>query len=453
MIHSKKNNYTFLPAILLLTAVLVLGAGKLYVIANILFFIGCLLFYISNPSLLIFLFIVILPTNGFFSTENNLLGFFGPVTISEVFAFIVLLNNYVKVPLSKFTKISLLFIIALFTFNLIYDFRNAYFGIYDLNFDLAIKRLFKHFFRFGTLFLLVKSLDRKLFLNITFSAVHTGVILLILSSIFSNQLAQMGFQTTDASEELSSLLTIERKSGFFAFGDVNSLGGFLTCYFGFLLVWFSWTKRFWLFFILLIFTIIGILYTGSRTAIISLAFITLIYFFIRIPNRKFNQINKWKIILIVTSAFLFVAFFFQTDVSAVLFRFSESNSELDATFAGSRLYKWLFYLTYLIKTPESWLLGTREELWVQLGKEYWETRVPHNFYITIWFHSGIPLLIFFFYIWYKVINISIRYNTFILISLPIIAISFYVSDWGYFLYFVLFITLLGTFSSQISKTI
>jgi|GEM_PF-6882093 len=437
----KNNTYSIIPVVILLALTLITGALKLYILANLIILISCCFFYLTNKQHIIFLFIVLLPTNGFFSTEHNILGLLSPTTISQLFALIVLFPEFRKEKTSGVSKIAAMFVLALFLFNVYYDFKNAYFSIYESNFEMAFKRLIKYIFRFGSIYLLIKAIDKKHFTELTLTAIHVGVILLVLSSVFTTQLADLGFLTTDASESTESNSSIIRTSGFFAFGDVNSLGGMLSCYLGFLLVLVPHSNKTGLLTTLMGISVIGLIYTGSRTAIAGFSIVLVFFLLTQFPRLKTNKKFKW--IIIMPTGMLLLFYIFQDNFLLVLSRFTEANSETDASHTGSRIYKWAVYLEYIWNNPGVWLRGTSEELWLNLGFAYWQTRVPHNFYITVLFQCGTLLLMFFLYLWYKLVRIALKQTDLFLILIPIFAISFYVSDWGYFQYFVIYLPLVN----------
>jgi hypothetical protein len=435
------NNKPLYFSTAILIIVLILGSLQSYFIANIFALISCFFLLSYDKKAIIALYIILLPTNGLFSTENNLLGLLSPVTISQLFAFIVLISWYVNRRLSPLARISILIIIGLFLFNVIYDFKNAYFNIYDLTFDIAIKRFIKNLFRFSTLFLLVKLLDRGFLINVSIKALHIGIVFLILSSIFTEQFSDLGFLTTDASEEIDIRTAIVRRSGFFAFGDVNSLGGMLASYAGFLILWYNKQKGTTLFLILFLITLIGILYTGSRTALAGLVFVILATTLISWPNS--NSFFNFRIVVGALVLVAVIFFIFPSQIELFLSRFEEAEQQFDISHEGTRVYKWIVHLEHLAQNPDIWLLGTNKVLMLDLGGGFTQARVPHNFYLTIAFQTGFFLLFFFVYIWFK-LSVIIKNNTrLIIIAVPIFFISFYVSDWGYFQYFALFLPIVG----------
>jgi O-antigen ligase len=435
--QSRNSTYSIIPVVALLSVTLLTGALHLYIVANLIILISCCLFYITNKQHIIFLFVVLLPTNGFFSTEHNIAGL-----LSQLFALIVLFPEFRKIKTSGISRIAEMFVLALFIFNVYYDFKNAYYDIYDLDYEIAVKRLIKYSFRFGSIYLLIKAIDKKYFAEITTEAIHIGVVLLILSSIFTVQLSDLGFLTTDASESTDTNASIVRASGFFAFGDVNSFGGMLSSYLGFLLILISRAKKTNALTVLLGFSLIGLIYTGSRTAITGFAVVFILFLFTQFP--RIETLKKLKWIIVLPGVIMLVFYFFQENILLVLSRFTEAGNEVDSSHTGSRIYKWGIYLDYIWNNPLVWLVGTKEELMLNLGIGFWQARVPHNFYITTFFQCGALLLIFFLYLWYKLIRTSLKQSHFFLVLIPILAISFYVSDWGYFQYFVIYLPLLNS---------
>lgn len=427
--------------------VIFLASVKLYLLANVFLFLSCLFYYKFNPAVIISLAVILFPTNGFYSTEYNVFGLFGPVTITQLFSLVVLGKNFKNKISNEVVRIALLFVIVLFLYNVIYDFRNAFFNIYNLDWDTAIKRLIKHIFRFGTLYCLVIAIGKNNYKDLVINSLHLGILILIFSSVFTNQLSRLGFLVTDASEVLSSFEIINRKSGYFAFGDVNSLGGLLATYFGFIFTLYYFGKLSRSTLILIVPVLFGIIYTGSRTAIISLLLIVIIVLITKYPGNKVEF--KYLYVGLLSFAIIIFSIFLPQQVHLVFERFFTIESHADISNQGSRMYKWLYYLDFIFSNPKTLIIGTHQELYLNLGRNYWQARVPHNFYITVLFHSGIILLLLLFVAWIRTFKIALRHRIFLLIIIPTFLISINVSDWGYFQYFIIFLPIVGeNFNSQ-----
>jgi len=436
------QSITTYTTLIILLFVLLFGALQMYLFVNITLLLFCSLLLFWKPEVIVSLFVVLLPTNGLYSTEANIMGILGPVTITQLLAFLILFKERrnTSIKTQRHFHIAILFIIFLLLFNVVYEFRNAYYDIYDVTWTAALKRFIKYFFRFGTIYLLICALYKGKYLGVVLNGIHIGVVLLIFSSVFTIQLQDLKFLTTDASEDVAGFFTIERKSGFFGAGDVNSLGGLLATYLGFLLIIsYGEVKKTLLFFMLAL-TFIGVIYTGSRTAIISSTLVMILFLFLKNPIRS-KGLNKTILLVLLAFSLSTVFFLFNDQTRILMFRFQEAMFETNINNEGSRLFKWLYYLNDIASNPETLVIGTNHELTVIYSSGFKEQRVPHNFYISALFHSGIIILMIGFVAWFKLIRLSLNEKHLLLIALPTFAISFYVSDWGYFQYFVLFLVL------------
>jgi O-antigen ligase len=183
----------------------------------------------------------------------------------------------------------------------------------------------------------------------------------------NNHFYNIGLKVKETYIEITqSLESVIRASGFFGNGDVNSMGVFFVMLIGFFLS--RLEKNSLKFSILvisyLLLALVGIFFSGSRTTLIALASILLIYLL-----RNFRNIRGYQVILLMV---LIIGPSFSLVVPA-LSRFTEQ----DAYGTSSRLYKWDFYYQYFMDNPRVFLFGSSEVITPYLNKY----KAAHNLFI------------------------------------------------------------------------
>ncbi|NJK85300.1 MAG: hypothetical protein HC906_04370 [Bacteroidales bacterium] len=221
---------------------------------------------------------------------------------------------------------------------------------------------------------------------------------------------------------------ITRFSGFFDKGDKNSLGVFLVMTIGFFLAKNEKEDKLLSLLPLIIVSIIGIVYTGSRTAFVSIFLVFMIFFF---RNKEKNYTFWMFLSLILISAIIYPL------IESAFLRFTTVTKELDSSTNASRIGKWVLYYEYMMNNPVIFLRGSSEVFFLR--------RAVHNFYLQVVYNSG---LFFMIPILYQIIKISVltvfstntRYFG-LYYLLPFLFISMYVSDYGCFVPFILYVAL------------
>lgn len=422
-------------------------------VVNIIMFGICLISLFYNPKFLIFLFVVLLPTNGIFSTEENLFEYFSLLTTSHFFVTIYLLFNYKKIlrisntsdtnkDIRDIQNLSSLIIISLFLFLAYSDIKNGLFGIYDIDLNMGIRRLVKSIFRFLPLVLLIKLLVVEDIARIVKLGMLTGVIFLVITSFFTDQLMALNLLAKDISDiGYGNYGFVKRHSGFFGWGDVNSFGALLVIFLGYYFYIYSRRANFLIFQTTLVLVFIAIIYTGSRTTFISLIAFFSIFAFTQ------KGTLKYKYLLLATVGVFTILLVpeFNYAFNSVIGRFAYASQELDTRHTGTRIAKWLMYYYYMMDNTYIFLTGTFKEFWLDLSMENWrffQRRVPHNLYIWMLFQSGfVPVTILI----YSISKILIKAKRFLesfYLVLPFLMISMYVSDWGYAYYFSLMLPIM-----------
>jgi hypothetical protein len=222
----------------------------------------------------------------------------------------------------------------------------------------------------------------------------------------------------------------DRYTGIIGDGDSNTLGAFFVIASGFLFSHPVALRRSSLLKTLLILCTVGIALTASRTALISLGMVAVLFF--STPGK-----GKLKMQMAVATLLLFVlaAPIWET----VLTRLTESGAEqLDTQSSGNRIGKWIIYVQHFLDHPSTFFRGASTPVFIGFNERF---IVAHNFYIQVVYNAGMPFLIGFVMIYTKIFRLMLAgVGTYRmdLILLPLLAITFFVSDIGAFIYFILF---------------
>lgn len=410
-----------------------LSMSGAFLILNLFFLIICLYAFMVDKNILILYYIILLPTNGLYSTEYNLLRIFNPTTTSQFFCFLAFFPIAKTVKnLNKYQKIAILIIVSIILYTTYTDFKNAYFKIYDMDVDTAIRRIPKTFFRYGTLIVLIMIVYKAKIKEVIEVSLKTGVVFLVITALLTNILIRYGFEAVSASELSSGY--IERYSGFFGIGDVNSLGGFLVITISYYLIKIKNKENIVSSFIVIIIAIAGIFYTASRTAFSGLIFVSGYYLLL-------NK-NMLKSTALFAVLFLVIILVFDKQLEDILWRFTFSGSEMDVIHKGSRIWKWLEYIDYMTNYGYTFIHGTTKEFWLDFGRGFQQRRVAHNLYITMVFQAGIIPLSILILSYIKIIKLSLSNHWVTMLFTPLLFISMYISEHGYIHYFLFYLPLI-----------
>jgi hypothetical protein len=124
----------------------------------------------------------------------------------------------------------------------------------------------------------------------------------------------------------------------------------------------------------------------------------------------------------------------------VLTRLTESGAEqLDTQSSGNRIGKWIIYVQHFLDHPSTFFRGASTPVFIGFNERF---IVAHNFYIQVVYNAGAFFLLGFIGIYVKVFRLMFNGGTAYrldLIVIPLMAITFFVSDIGAFLYFILFL--------------
>lgn len=410
------------------------------------------LFCLKKYELILFLYIALLPTNGFVNTEYNILGIVNSKYIISLFSLFsgILLdkqlkNNYKFDELSKF-GFEIIVFVSIYLF--LQNYKVDLLGVQEISISKYTTRFIKVLIDAIVLFYIIKLSNLSYYKLYFQKAFGVSLLLIALSMIFASNLYNLGVYMGDESrfqvgEENQRLLGIW---GFAGGGDVNTIGGFLVM--GLSCILFSFKKTPWLMVFILI---LGIMVTGSRTAFVNLSivFVAFMLFGSGSLNKKIKRIC-WIVIFIFV---LFTFGVFDFVIERIMLLVTGEDGGLDAEGTG-RLAGWIWYLNYILSDLNTLLWGTSENIYdVMVNIGFRKNRVVHNFYIQLWYFFGIfALLIFLFLI--------IRLCFFILkkgnkvqffLVLPALITLFTVSDVGVIFYIPIVLTLFTSFNFNLNQ--
>ncbi len=406
---------------------------------------------------IIFIFVALLPTNGFISTDDNLAGIVHTKYILYFFSIYALghkiseLKSQHRVAFKKDRLIKMVQIIVIYLF--IYTFL-LNFKLIQLDIDkgvITVTKLLTRFlvraFEFTSIYLVLELLACKYYKQLLSKAYIVSLIILSLGVIFFDKLEIIGLsiKSLESSSDVLSSLEVRRQGLWGLAGDVNSLGGFLVIGLAYILFEINsnikWTC--------IPFILLACIYTGSRTAILNIGLISFIYLFSTQISTKIKIANA--------VAFLFI-FFVIYYMGYFEYVFDRINSLADGTDTGlsadnqfGRLGGWLFYLGYIFSDFYTVLFGAAESIYSFYNITFTQ-RVAHNFYIQNLYYFGILFFIFLSSIIGYSFVLYRQYKSVVLLALlvPFAVTLMTVSDFGVFYSFIIAVALIERDSSKYS---
>lgn len=422
--------HSLIYSILFLIYLIAFSLFKLHNVAIIgLIGLSTILFLLRKNDVILFLFALYLPLNGIFYKSTYLFGVINFDIITSLIALFVLIQLPGMVAPDKKQSI-LISIISLMWIYITYTyFRLAYTGASSLKLIDSVHKAVYYSLHYFPLLLIVRKWYNPMVRKNILLGIQTSIVFLTTTLLISPILSSLGLKlgmVNDFFGEISKY----RHFGFFGLGDANSLGVLFTIYIGYLFIKNERNKKEKLFNFEYICSIIGILFTASRAAIIALAIIHIIYFF---RNR-----NEKTIRLVLVMSLVFIAIL---PISRYSFsRFSNINTQFDLNTTSNRIGKWIVYYDYMMERPKSLLFGANEA--IIIGKE---ARAAHNAYIQMVFNAGVIPVVFlflFFWLYYrhskKNKDVGVKSTNYYLV-IPFVLNTVSVSEWGTFYYFIIFL--------------
>ena len=235
-------------------------------------------------------------------------------------------------------------------------------------------------------------LYKRVFLSINYSSLNTAVlassILLFLTVIFSNFFGSISGLEHQVS--IAETGVIERHTGNFVFGDINSMAAFQVMIMGFFLCMYRLERTTTLYVsIVTLIAVITVLLVISRGAMISIVLVFTIYFFQNIKKR-----STYKSVLLIFATLVVTFLLYSDYYDAAVYRLVESGvtqKDLDVDQRG-RLASYIFFINNIGNNPEVLLYGDTDNR-LRFGRQ-----TVHNAYLRMILIGGIvPFIIFLYY--------------------------------------------------------
>jgi len=401
-----------------------LGLIKETILLLSFFTAGC---YFFNKRLLIPLYIILLPTDGIFLQEYNLAGV---VNINVIINFITLLSLapelFKKYKVTTLQKYANHIVVILLLYLIFWNIKDAYFDL--IAYEKATNRIIYYLVEYLPLFLIIRLLNKPDINELLKSSIYFSLIFLTICAILSPYLASFGFKI--GAEDGMEFSTINRFDGIFGKGDENSFGVFCSMILGFLFANNEKKKINFYEISVLIFSITGVLLSGSRAAVISLLII--VFYFLR-------RSSDFGITLKIIFVLLVFGVIFAPWIELVLSRFNTLYTQLDFNTSSNRIGKWSIYLNHMLSNPSIFLYGNEATFSLT---SYSGVRAAHNFYIQMLYNLGaipVTLLITYLFRLYFVIPKNSLYLNPVYYTLPVIMETMTVSAFATLPFFCLII--------------
>ncbi len=437
----KKNAISIGLTSILILALILFSFFDLKSLFISLFALFSLILILKNHDLIMKLFLIFLPTNDIFTKEDYLFSFLGIKQILAIGMVLFFLKNRkiinnrlriinsIKTNKNIFDFFSMLFAVLIFYFSYTY-FKNAFFGLHEFDFQMAV---LKSINMAGYLLACIMALKAG-FTVLRFSSVKylliSSLTMMLVFSFLSPYLQTLGFKSigTEESEFLS--IGIERFAGIIADGDSNTLSIYVVMSISICLLFFTYSKN--LIFLIYLFPLsILVAITGSRTGLIALIIILLV-FFLFVKNR-FSETAKFYIVLLLPIIIIVSIPYFEL----VFNRFLLIGEQFEVDTGSNRIGKWMLYFNFFFENKETFITGAQKELLITWDNQYY---AAHNVFVTIIYNGGLLFSLSIFLLFSKMIISTIKEKDydFVMIIFPVFILINTVSDLGIFYTFLLF---------------
>ena len=391
----------------------------------ILFIISYIFCLISFKATLFF-FILFLPLNSILPKEYNIFGLFSYVMVYSFFVFYHYIKNknirikgkLAKDPVISVTSLVFLSYLVMEIYGNVRDYYN--YGLFISQLDNIIIIILRIIIKIIAYLIIIRQI--KYNINISIYATIISIVLIIFSIIFYNQLDAIGIRLEEG-DILNYKNPIEsRVAGIYSGGDVNSLGVMYNIFIAFLLSLSSINKKkLSIGEILIIFIcILGIAFTASRMAIVSLLLVIIS------AIRRLSLINYLNIIIVILILFILIYFnIFNYVIERIK---SLGLIQQVSPQGGGRYERWMIYIKEIFSSPRNMFLGYTNVVYF-----YGVINDPHNFIIRSIYLNGIILTILWLYSFIKsyiLFGKNIGYINNLRIFLPIIINILIISQIG-----------------------
>lgn len=398
--------------------------------------VGATLFLLDKKLLLISLYLIYVPTNGLIDRSDFLGGILGIQQILGVLAFAVLPKfRVIQKPSPKLQRLASDLLLVLLLYLSYTFFKNAFFGLFETSFADAVKKVLNLILLYGPLLLILRKCTADIIKGWVVIAAFLGVLNQVLYCYLSPYLPDLGFYSlgTEAFFSRTDVEGVGRFVGVMGNGDSNSLGVFFVLAIGFFLSHPRSFNRSSLIKGLAALCVVAIALTGSRTAFLSLVIIVILFLIKGGSSKARLQFMLGAIVVIAVSSPLW---------DTLLLRLSDASTEqLTADTSSNRIGKWLLYFKHIVERPLTLIRGSSETILIGFNNIF---IAAHNFYIQVVYNAGLGFLTLFIYQFFllaRIIAKSASNNPLVYIALPFFAITNFVSDYGIFIYFCLYVAL------------
>jgi hypothetical protein len=411
-----------------------------------LFAVLTLILVLKNHNLILKLFLIFLPTNDIFTKEDFLFSFLGLkqiLAIGMILYFFknrrIINNRLIHVRSIKNNENIINFFSTLFGVLIIYFsytyFKSAFFGLHEFDFQMAVlKSINMSGYLFACILALKAGLTVLRFSNVKYLLISSLTLMLVFSFL-SPYLQSFGFKSIGTEESEFASIGIERFAGIIADGDSNTLSIFVVMSISICLLFFTYSKN--LIFAMYLFPLtILVAITGSRTGLIGLIII-LVVFFLFVKNR-FSEMSKFYILLLLPVIVIISVPYFEL----VFNRFLLIGEQFEIDTGSNRIGKWILYFNFFFDHKETFLTGAQKELLITWDNKYY---AAHNAFVTMIYNSGVIFSFAVLLLFLKMIITTIKQKgyDFMMLLLPVFILINTVSDLGIiytFLAFTIFLT-------------
>ncbi|MFT4680873.1 MAG: hypothetical protein ACI9FU_000342 [Granulosicoccus sp.] len=394
---------------------------------------GLLLLDMKFPLLV--LYIIYLPTNGLIPRDDFLVGGIGIQQVLGLAALIAILRIRVTNPTDVFKRLAGSMLLLLLGYLVYTSFKNAVFDMHNTLWLDAVKRLVNVSIVYLPILLMIRKMGNSIVSEWAQIGVFLGVLNMGVFCFLSPLLPDLGFYSlgTEMVGIARDADAHNRFTGVIGDGDSNTLGAFFVIACGFYMARPVALRRSMLLKTVVGLGSIGIALTASRTALLSLFMLGLLFFSSPGKGKLKMQIAIGVIFMLIAAAPLW---------ETVFARLTESGSDqLNTQSTGNRIGKWLFYFEHFKAVPSTFIAGSPKMIFAGFNNKF---LVAHNFYIQVIYNAGALFLAGFIFLYSRIFSLMMRgisqYRIDMLI-LPLLAITFFVSDTGAFIYFIIFLSL------------
>lgn len=423
-----KYSYLLIPVSLvaIMYAVGIAGATKLFPV--LILIVAVIL--IAKPKALIILFFILAFSNGLIVKEEYFVSILGPNQAVSLVLIIYLLffkKKSKRISFPQLKNIDTLIRVIIITIWLYYNltnFKEAFFKFPGASYTKFYGSLIGTSIKYYCFWLILVKY-RFQYKSAIITSAYAVLAFFALTLILNQELVRFGYYSW-----VEEGLYQERYNGFAGLIDKNGLAASFIILIGcFVSLYEKNIVKFKTIIVLFITALPVLYFTGSRAGFFLFGFI-IIFFMLR--NFWYSRGIKILVISLLFAPAVPLIF------SDILSRFQDvEKKQLRTNTSSNRVGKWLFYLDFINQKPVRYLRGSERKIYIN-GLP----RAAHNFYIQMIYNVGITFIVLMVLIYIQIVNfnrlsVANVYYSFI----PLIFITFFVSDFGMFHFAILAISI------------